>query len=645
MKLLGKTSFLAGTVMVAAGLGLGAVPAASAAPAEALTVDRVTATSSDGNLPEFTIDGDLTTRWSANTTDPADPESITWDLGSVQTVGYLGLAWHSGDQRSAFFDIQVSSDGSTWTTVTAEAASSGTTIDLEPVELGVAPATGLSARYLRYVGFGNSGGSGWNSITEARIYAPNPDGAVVEELIGSLPQPDPSAQPWTEPGLTEPDGDRYTLEPPAPVTGETINVLDFGADPAAGNADDAAAIRAALESAEAGDEVYLPAGVYDLVTTVPVDPTTSIPLRSGVHLRGDGTDETILRSSLSEETGSGKVIRGYGVSDVVIADLTITSTYDGPFTDDTNDEEAGGGPTYGVVIANLGARPSERVVMEDVMVERFQRAGIRIEKSQQVVVRDCSIAYATSVAGGGNGYGVMIQGTPLQDRYAFTDDSRYNVVQNSTFTGPYLRHAILLQYYTHNNLVAGNHVTGTVLDAIDLHGEDEYLNEVRGNVVSDTRAAGIALGNTGGTATQHDASGPGNWIHGNVLRGNREGVLVHLGSPDTLIEGNVITGGRDTPSRSGVEVRNAPGTVVRSNTIAGNRALGFWGVVLTDDPGDDGHAAGIPTDVLVTRNVVSGNAHGVRIDAGTGIVLDGNVVGGNAGEQYRIADDAEVTFR
>ncbi|PSL03149.1 parallel beta helix pectate lyase-like protein [Haloactinopolyspora alba] len=605
---------------------------------------EVTASSSDGNLPENTIDGDLTTRWSAKTTDPANPEWIRWDLGEVRTVGYVGIAWHQGDRRTSQFDLQVSDDGSTWTTVVDDASSSGGTTDLEPVELGVAPESGLEARYVRYLGYGNSSGNDWNSVNEVRVYPPDPDGAVVEELASTLPEPDPDAEPWTAPGLVEPGGEPHVLTPPAPVIGRTLDVLDYGADPADGTGDDAAAIRAAISAAEPGDEVFLPPGIYDLDTTVPADPTTNIALRSGIHLRGAGTDDTILRSALTPETSSGKVIRGMGVTDVIISDLTVTSTFDGPFSDDP-DAAAGGGPSYGIFVSNLGIRPSLRVVVDGVTVERYQRMGVRIEKSREVVVRGCTFRNATSVGDGGAGYGVTIQGTPLEDRYAYPDDSRHNIVKNNTFEGPYLRHAILLQYYTHNNLVVGNRITGTVLDAIDLHGEDEYLNEVRANTVVSSRAAGIALGNTGGTATQHDASGPGNWIHGNVLQGNREGVLVHIGSPDTLIEDNVIVRGHRSPAEVGIEVRNAPGTVVRSNTITGNRADGFWGVRLTEDPGDDGHAAGIPTDVLIERNVVAANTNGVRIDAGTGIVLDGNVVRGNTDEQLRIDDSADVVVR
>ncbi|WP_163543222.1 right-handed parallel beta-helix repeat-containing protein [Occultella kanbiaonis] len=628
------SAVLAGTVATA-------LPAvAEVAPAHHEVVS-VTASGSDGNLPENAVDGDPTTRWSAQTIDGGEPQWLTIDLGAAHQVGYLGIAWHQGDQRESYFDIEVSVDGQTWTAAATGGASSGASLNFEPVELGVAPETGLAARYLRYVGHGNSA-SGWNSVTELRAYLPNPDGAVVDDLSDLLPGPDPDAEPWTAPGLVTPDGTPHEVAEPAPATGATLDVRDYGADPSPDTGDDAVALRAAIAAAAPGDTVLLPPGTYDLVSTDPADPTTHVVLRSGVHLIGSGADVTILRSALTEETSAGKVLRGYGIHDVVISGLTITSTFDGPFSDDPNDNTIGGGPTYGIYLAHQGPNGSERVLVENVTVERFQRIAIRIERSRDVIVRGSHFANATSVGGGGAGYGIAIQGAPGEDRYAYADDSRHNLITGNTFDGTYLRHAILLQYYTHNNLISGNTITGGVLDAIDLHGEDEYLNEIGRNTVTGGRAAGIALGNTGGGATQHDASGPGNWVHHNILRGNREAVIVMLGSPTTLIEHNVIVAGQFAPARSGIELRNAPGTVVRANIITGNRAEGFWGIRLVPDPGDDGHAAGDPTDVLIEANVVTGNANGVRIDAGTGIELRVNVIAGNRGEDLLIADGAEV---
>ncbi|GAB4086249.1 hypothetical protein GCM10028784_28790 [Myceligenerans cantabricum] len=604
-------------------------------------VHAARALSSDGNLPEFAIDDDPATRWSSLPADPNEPQWLQLDLGETRSVGYLGVAWHKGDERQSHFTVELSTDGTTWNLAAMDQASSGVSSNLEPVTLDGDATTGTQARYVRYLGYGNTA-SGWNSVTEVRVYPPNPQGAVVDDLTGLLPTPDPDAEPWTEPGLVESDGTQYRPAEPGAVTGRTVDARDHGADPAADSGDDAAAIRAALDAAQPGDEVYLPAGTYDLLTTEPADPTTNVALRSGIDLRGDGV-RTILRSALTPQTQSGKVLRGYGIQDVQVSDLTVSSAYDGPLPTDHQDATAGGGPAYGVVVANLGSRASLQVRLEDIVVERFQKMGVRIEKSRDVTVRDSTFRDATSVAGGGNGYGIAIQGTAGKDRYAYTDDSRHNTVLGNLFEGTHLRHAVLLQYWTHNNLIADNAIDGGVLDAIDLHGEDEYLNEIRHNTIKDVQAAAIALGNTGGTATQHDAAGHGNWVHGNVLKNNREGILLMLGTPGTLVEHNTVTKGRGGHVRSGIEIRNAPGTVVRHNIVLANHAETFWGIHLAVDPGDNGHAAGIPTDVLVTRNLVVANTAGIRVDAGEGLRLVENVIHGN-GENTRIDDSAEVAF-
>lgn len=648
------TPVLSAAALAAALVG-GPAAAASAQPGPSTTVassadaatpahwpvDSARALSSDGNLPEFAIDDDPATRWSSLTTSPEEPQWLVLDLGQVRSVGYLGIAWDKGEVRQALFDVELSTDSTTWRPAATDQASSGTSSNLEPVVLEDDAAAGSDARYVRYLGKGNSV-SGWNSVTEIRVYPPNPGGAVVDDLSDLLPEPDPDAVPWTEPGLVTASGDRYRVEQPEPADGRTIDVTDLGADPAPESGDDAAAIRAALQAAAPGDEVYLPTGTYDLETTEPADPTTNVALHSGVHLRGDGA-ATRLVSALTPETQSGKVLRGYGVQDVRVSDLTVSSTYDGPLSTDHQDDAAEGGPAYGIVVANLGSQPSRRVLVENATVERFQKMGVRIEKSRDVTVKDSAFRDATSVGGGGNGYGVSVQGTPGADRYAYDDDSRHNAVVGNDFDGTHLRHAVLLQYWTHNNLVAGNTVHDAVLDAIDLHGEDEYLNEIRRNTVVDGHAAGVALGNTGGTSTQHDASGPGNWIHGNVLKNNREGVMLGLGTPSTLVERNVVTGGRGEHVRSGIEVRNAPGTVVRHNTVLANRAAGFWGIHLADDPGDDGHASGVPTDVLVKQNFVVANDGGLRVDAGEDVRLVTNTVRGNR-QNTQIADSADVSF-
>ncbi|MHC4294513.1 MAG: Ig-like domain-containing protein, partial [Planctomycetota bacterium] len=97
-----------------------------------LTIASVDASSYEyPNVPANTIDGDLRTRWSAE----GDGEWIRYDLGSAKKVSKVCVAWYRGTKRISIFDIQVSADGTNWTTVYS-GRNSGTT--LEPEEYSFA---------------------------------------------------------------------------------------------------------------------------------------------------------------------------------------------------------------------------------------------------------------------------------------------------------------------------------------------------------------------------------------------------------------------------------------------------------------------------------------------------------------------------
>ena len=128
------------------------------ADASRLPVVSATASADDGNVAANTLDGSLSTRWSAQ----GDGQWIRFDLGAVFNVGQAKIAWYQGNQRVARFDVQISADAVNWTTVFS-GASSGTTLSLESYDL-----TDSVARYVRVVGHGNSA-SPWNSITEVEI--------------------------------------------------------------------------------------------------------------------------------------------------------------------------------------------------------------------------------------------------------------------------------------------------------------------------------------------------------------------------------------------------------------------------------------------------------------------------------------------
>lgn len=132
----------------------------------------VTASAHDGNTPERTIDGDTTTRWSAN----GKGQTMTFDYGQKIAFDAVKLSFHKGDKRQTLFDIEASDDGKTWTKVLTGGASSGTSNSLERFDFAE-----TEARYIRYVGQGNSK-SAWNSVTEFVAVNCNTDYCSDQEL-------------------------------------------------------------------------------------------------------------------------------------------------------------------------------------------------------------------------------------------------------------------------------------------------------------------------------------------------------------------------------------------------------------------------------------------------------------------------------
>ncbi len=117
----------------------------------------------DPNVPQNTLDNNLATRWSAY----GDGQWIRYDLGALTATNAVSIAWYLGDTRSTHFDIQVSLDTVTWTTVFS-GQSSGQTLQLETYAFPP-----VAARYVRIVGHGQWSDPTlltlWNSITEVAV--------------------------------------------------------------------------------------------------------------------------------------------------------------------------------------------------------------------------------------------------------------------------------------------------------------------------------------------------------------------------------------------------------------------------------------------------------------------------------------------
>ncbi|MEK3883731.1 S-layer homology domain-containing protein [Paenibacillus sp. PL2-23] len=588
-----------------------------------------------GNKPANTIDDNPNTRWGAN----GEGAWVQYDLGTVSTIGYAGIAFYKGNERSYAFDIQSSNDGITWNTIYT-GNSSGKTLGMETFDVD-----NTDARYVRIVGKGNSA-TAYNGYTAVHVYSPV-SGDTTDPIgpVNQQPAPNVGERPIMA-GLYNPDGTPHELPLPNATTGTRINVKDHGAI-GDGVADDRLAIQNAINAAQPGDEVYLPNGIYKLMSTYSAD--THIMLKTGVNLTGESREGAILLSDFDNRLGpddvstgltnaSSRVLSAMNLNSITISSLTISSTWDNEYpTDPAIAHPLRGGYKHGIYIdkstSGSSASAPYNIVVDNVIIEKFEKTGVRMAKGKHLVVRNSIFRDATDIGGGGAGYGIALQGDFKVDRYGYEEDSQFNLIENNVFDGTNaMRHGIIVQAYTHNNLVHNNTLINNTYDAIDLHGEDEYLNEVSGNTIIGTRrGAGIALGNTGGGyPSNHSEAGPFNYIHSNTLRNNAEGITVVLGSPDTIIENNIIEIDRSTFVRGpyqqsliGLRLLNAPRTIASKNTIRNFEATDVP-ILLDYDNGDTnaGYIGnGNPRDIQLLDNNIEGSMRGIEIRKGHGHVV------------------------
>ena len=419
----------------------------------------------------------------------------------------------------------------------------------------------------------------------------NPTGATLARAVatGTILNEDVVTAPISRPdaGLSAP------FQMPDASTGRTLNVLSYGATPGVASDNDATAIQKAINAAQAGDMVYLPQGTYNVKST--------ITLKTGVSLVGEGRDLTVLAGSYSSSPHA-VIYAAPGVNNLTLSSFTITTA-------------SGPAPKAGIRLGLEGGNLVSRVAITDVFIEKFQRFGVQLQNTYQVLVADSVVKNATALDGGGSGYGIIIDQA----------GSSNNWIRNNE-VGPVIRHAILVQESAHHNLIEYNRITGAVSGAIDLHGEDEYSNEIAYNIISDCvrdgttvspNGAGIEIGEYSGvigTTTMHDNSGPYNWVHHNEVYNCSCGLRIMNNSNFTLIEDNVF----HDNFGSGIQADLAPlnNLYLLRNSVYNN----INGVVLID-----------VTDAVVRDNIIRDNRdYGLATNSGvTGYVISGNTITGN----------------
>jgi len=431
--------------------------------------------------------------------------------------------------------------------------------------------------------------------------------------------------PSGNPGLRDANGKPHPTHTPFTAK-KMVNVitraeeLGFPIDLTDSGKDDQPGIKAVLldEALAEDTTLFFPAGVYNLTAGWPGDSFTHLRVQKNrLVLAGEGITKTIFKSNLDDKgkaTMTGLKIAG--ANNVTIKDMAFTSTWNRAYsTDSTINSKDAGGLTYVIVIGAHSSTETFNITVDNVLTEKYRRMGFRIDKgAHDVVVKNSVARNATDVGGGGAGYGFVMQGaghksafsnpfaaTPLEDNY-------FNVFDACRTEGPYIRHSVIVQYWAHHNQVSNCYFEKTQLDAIDLHGEDEYANEVFGNVVFESARAGIALGNSG---AGHDRTGIDNWIHDNDLVSCMWGMSIQYGTTRSTIEYNQIRDNKSLNTGSdkgpcGIFLANSSSSVFRNNVIANNTVPSFIGILLLDDKAEGEEPAGGPVDWDIFGNKVTG---------------------------------------
>ncbi|MDR0428345.1 MAG: glycoside hydrolase family 88 protein [Dysgonamonadaceae bacterium] len=139
-----------------------------------------------GNPPSNVMDNNLGTRWAQ---EGRSGQWIKFDMGEPVNINAIDISFFKGNERVAYFDIDVSSDNKIFTPVLTGLESSGLTEELERYAFDP-----VNARYIRIVCNSNSAATSehWNSVTEVRvIYNPltTIDVISAENQIITYPNP------------------------------------------------------------------------------------------------------------------------------------------------------------------------------------------------------------------------------------------------------------------------------------------------------------------------------------------------------------------------------------------------------------------------------------------------------------------------
>ncbi|WSS24210.1 discoidin domain-containing protein [Streptomyces sp. NBC_01190] len=268
-------------------------------------------TENAGTPASAAVDGNTGTRWSSAA---ADPQWLQVDLGSSQNICGAQLSWESAYAKA--YQIQVSADGTNWTTAYSSTTGPGGT------ELITLTGTG---RYIRVYGTQRATQYGY-SLWEFQVFTGGSGGNGGSTTGGTTPPPSGGTTGGTSGGTTPPPSGSVLLSYNKPATASTYQNANscVGCTPAKAFDEDPATRWATSDTNGWVDpgwiSVDLGATAHITQVVLQWDPAYAVAYQ--IQTSADGTNWTSIYSTTTakgfKETlnvnGNGRYVRMYGTA-------------------------------------------------------------------------------------------------------------------------------------------------------------------------------------------------------------------------------------------------------------------------------------------------------------------------------------------
>ena len=360
------------------------------------------------------------------------------------------------------------------------------------------------------------------------------------------------------------------------ITGATVNVLDYGADPT-GSADSTSAIQAAIAT---GLDVYVPDGTFKLTSALTL--TTS-----NQSIFGNGA-KSYLKQTISDVN----TFYGSGLSNVTISNLRVTPAPGHASVDN----------------AAITFNASNYCVVDNVTVDYNSASAFHgiwlVNSSNNRITNNLFLN-----APGTNGVIFTAGGADI----VFTELSSYNIIDNNQCVSGNV-YGINITTNTNGNTV-GNHITNNTVSNCTAYGIILYGGDPNKYIGSSVISNNIVKNITGGALTI--VSPPEKWF----------GAGIYLnGVVNSTISNNVVEDTCLQTTASSLPIGAICGTqnanIVTGNVIRNSSKVGIYF--------SSGNAAStfpepINVSAIVSNNIINSTVEdGIKMYNGRRVTVEGN---------------------